>query len=234
MKIAGIEKTTLIDYPNKIACTLFLYGCNFRCKFCHNPELVVLPLKKEISEEEILNYLKKRKNQLEGVCITGGEPLMTINKSFLKKIKEIGYCIKIDTNGSIPEILKELIEEKLVNFIAMDIKSDKENYYKIINSDIDLKNIEKSMKIIEKAGIDYEFRTTIVKDFHTSENIKSMAEWINKVLEKKPKKICLQGFKNQGKILCKNFSEKKDTPEKYLKKLKEEISPFFEEIEIRF
>src|SRR4030043_765294 len=105
MKIAGIEKITLIDYPGKIACTIFLYGCNFKCKFCHNPELVVLPIEKEIPEQEILDFLKKRKNQLEGVCITGGEPLLTLEKNFLKRIKELGYEIKIDTNGSFPEKL---------------------------------------------------------------------------------------------------------------------------------
>jgi pyruvate formate lyase activating enzyme len=233
MKIAGIEKTTLIDYPNKIACTIFLYGCNFRCKFCHNPELVTLPLKKEIYSEEILNYLKKRKNQLEGVCITGGEPFLTLRKNFLKKIKKIGYEIKVDTNGSFPEKLKEFIDDKLIDFIAMDIKADKRKYFQLINSATDLNKIEKSIKIITNSGIDYEFRTTIIEDFHSIEDMKKMAEWIVEISGKRAKKICLQGFKNQGKILDENFANKKNTSEKHLRKIKEEIKEFFEEIEIR-
>jgi pyruvate formate lyase activating enzyme len=233
MKIAGIEKTTFIDYPGKIACTIFLYGCNFKCGFCHNPELVTFPLEKEISEQDIFSYLKKRKNQLEGVCITGGEPLLSIKKDFLKKIKEIGYEIKIDTNGSFPEKLKELLEEGLVDFVAMDIKTDKENYSKVVNSEVDLKKIEKSIKLIVSKAKDYEFRTTIVEDFHEIENMRKMAQWLNTLSGKKPKKLCLQGFKNQGKVLDKGFANKKNTSEKYLKSIKEGLKDFFEEIEIR-
>lgn len=233
MKIAGIEKTTLIDYPNKIACTLFLYGCNFKCKFCHNPELVILPLKKEIPQQEVLDYLRKRKNQLEGICITGGEPLLTLKRNFLKKIKGLGYEIKIDTNGSFPEKLKKFIDEKLVDFIAMDIKADKENYLKLVNSEIDLKKIEESIRLIAKSGADYEFRTTIIEDFHDIENMRNMVEWLNETFGKKPKKLCLQGFKNKGKILDKGFANKKDTSEKYLKEIKEEIKDYFEDVEIR-
>jgi len=233
MKIAGIEKTTLIDYPGKIACTIFIYGCNFRCKFCHNPELVILPIEKEISEQEILDFLKKRKNQLEGVCITGGEPILSIKKDFLKKIKEFGYEIKIDTNGSFPEKLKEFIDEELVDFVAMDIKASKEKYSELINFKIDLKDIEKSIKLITSKAKDYEFRITILEDFHSIDDIKKMAQWLNFISGKKPKKLCLQGFKNKGKILDKEFSNKKDTSEKYLKKINKEIKDFFEEVEIR-
>ncbi|HKL23166.1 MAG TPA: radical SAM protein, partial [Candidatus Nanoarchaeia archaeon] len=109
MKIKGIQKTTLIDYPGKIACTLFLFGCNFRCGFCHNPELVIKEEVQDIDEKEILNFLEKRKGKLEGVCITGGEPFLTLDKNFIKKIKEKGYFVKIDTNGSFPEKLKDFI-----------------------------------------------------------------------------------------------------------------------------
>lgn len=233
MKIAGIEKTTLIDYPNKIACTLFLYGCNFKCKFCHNPELVVLPLKKEIPVQDVLNYLKKRKNQLEGVCITGGEPLLTIEKSFLKKIKEMNYKIKVDTNGSFPEKLKEIIDEKLVDFIAMDVKAGKEKYSQLIDFDVNMKDIEKSMKIISNSGIDYEFRTTLVEDFHKINDVVEMAEWIKDGCGKKPKKFCLQGFENKGKVLNEEFANKKNTSKKYLREVKDKIKEFFEEVEIR-
>ncbi|RKX59006.1 MAG: anaerobic ribonucleoside-triphosphate reductase activating protein, partial [Thermodesulfobacteriota bacterium] len=137
MKIKGIQELTLIDYPGKLACTLFLYGCNFRCGFCHNPELVLAPLGNDYTQEEILKFLEKRKGQLEGVCITGGEPLMTIDIEFLNKIKDLGYSIKLDTNGSFPELLEELIKDKLIDYIAMDVKIGKDKYNDLTCSDID-------------------------------------------------------------------------------------------------
>jgi len=233
MKIAGIQKTTLIDYPNKIACTLFIYGCNFRCGFCHNPELVILPCEKEYSQEEILDFLEKRKKQLEGVCITGGEPLLTLEKEFLKKIKDLGYLIKLDTNGSFPEKLKEFIEEKLIDFISMDIKSSKENYQKVTSSNVDVNKIEQSIKLISNSGVDYEFRTTIMNRFHNKEELVKMGKWLNEIIGKKPKKFCLQGFKNKGKVLEESFKMEKDTSEEFLNELKEVSKEFFNEIEIR-
>ncbi len=181
MKIAGLQKTTLIDYPGKIACTIFLYGCNFRCGFCYNPNLVTKEFDKGFSEEEILSFLKKRKGKLEAVCITGGEPLISLDEDFLKKIKELGFLIKIDTNGSYPKKLKELVEKKLVDYIAMDIKGSKKNYQKITNSNIPLEKIEESIKIIHDFG-NYEFRTTIVDKFHDEKEIESLGEWINGLL----------------------------------------------------
>jgi len=138
--------------------------------------------------------LEKRKNKLEGVCFTGGEPLLTLEKSFLKKVKELGYLIKMDTNGSFPEKLKELLDEKLIDFIAMDIKGCREDYEKIINTKIDMKKIEESIKLIINSGIDYEFRTTIVSDIHHKQNFEEMCKWINDLTEMKPKKYSLQGF----------------------------------------
>ncbi len=232
MKISGLQKTTLIDYPKKIACIIFLYGCNFRCGFCHNPELVLHKPEAEYSEKEILEFLKKRKGQLEGVCITGGEPLLDLDLDFLKKIKELGYLIKIDTNGSFPEKLKEIINNKLVDYIAMDIKSSKEKYEKIVNAKIDLNKIEESIKIISLLE-DYEFRTTIIEGIHNLEEIKKIAIWLNEVTKKKPKKFCLQGFKNQGKFISEDFKNKKDTSKEFLEELKKEIENYFEEVEVR-
>ncbi len=232
MKIMGLQETTLIDYPDKIACTLFLYGCNFKCGFCHNPGLVLKPEGKEYSEEEILEFLKKRKEYLEGICITGGEPLLNLDLEFLERIKRLGYSIKIDTNGGFPEKLKEIIEKGLVDFVAMDIKSSKGNYNKVINSNIDIDKIEKSMKLV--SGLkDYEFRTTIIEGIHDIGEVKKIAIWLNEIIKGKPKKFCLQGFKNQGKLLDKSFMKKKDTSEKFLNELKEEIKDYFEEVEIR-
>ncbi len=233
MKIKGIQELTLIDYPGKLACTLFLYGCNFKCGFCHNPELVLAPLGKDYTEKEILDFLEKRKGQLEGVCITGGEPLMTIDVAFLKKIKDLGYSIKIDTNGSFPELLEELIKKKLVDYVAMDVKSSEGNYQKITNSDIDIKKIEKSIKIISSLLDYYEFRTTIIEDLHDVKELEEMAKWINHLCAGKAKKFVLQGFKNQGKFIENKFKKKKDTKESYLKDLRNILEDYFEIVELR-
>lgn len=232
MKIKGIQKITLIDYPNKIACTLFLFGCNFKCGFCHNPELVMKESSKDLDEKDILEFLNKRKDKLEGICITGGEPLLTLEKNFLKKIKEIGYLIKIDTNGSCPEKLKEIINEKLVDFIAMDIKSCKEDYEKVCSCKIDLQKIEESIKLIVDSDLDYEFRTTIVPDLHNKENIIKLSEEINKICSK-PKKYCLQAFTNSGKFINTKYENEKNVSEKFLEEIKEAIKDYFEEVEIR-
>lgn len=232
MKIKGLQKTTFIDYPGKIACTLFLFGCNFKCDFCHNPELVLENKNKDIPEEEILNFLEKRKEYLEGVCITGGEPLLSLKKDFVKKIKSLGYKIKLDTNGSFPEKLGEYVKENLVDFIAMDIKASKENYNNVVNAKVYLENIEKSIKVISSIP-EYEFRTTILRDIHNEGEMIKIALWLNESIGEKPKKFCLQAFKNKGKILGKNLEKEKDVQEETLIKLKEIIQDKFEEIEIR-
>ena len=233
MKIKGLQEFTLIDYPGKLACTLFLYGCNFRCGFCHNPELVLSPLGKDYSEEEILKFLEKRKGQLEGVCITGGEPLLTLDFDFLKKIKELGYSIKLDTNGSFPELLEELIKDGLIDYVAMDIKSSRDKYQNITNSDIDVKKIEKSIKIIASLLDYYEFRTTILEDIHDEKELEEMARWLNQLCIGKPKRFVLQGFKNQGKFIDESFNSKKDIKEEYLKELKEVLEEYFDDVDIR-
>ena len=232
MNISGFQKFTLIDYPGKIACTLFLHGCNFRCGFCHNPELVLIPPKESYSKKEILDFLMKRKEQLGGVCFTGGEPLMTIEEDFLREIKNLGYNIKIDTNGSFPHLLEELIGSNLIDYVAMDIKSSPKNYQKITNSNIDVSKIEESIKIISNL-LNYEFRTTILEDFHTKEEMIEMAKWLNELCGKKPKKFSLQGFKNHGKFIDSSFNKKKNTREEYLQELKEVLEPYFEEIKIK-
>jgi pyruvate formate lyase activating enzyme len=232
MNISGFQEFTLIDYPGKIACILFLHGCNFRCGFCYNPELVLIPPKETYSKKEILDFLRKRKGQLDGVCITGGEPLMTIDKDFLREIKNLGYSLKIDTNGSFPNVLEDLILSKLVDYVAMDIKSTPENYEKTVNSEIDISKIEKSIKLISELK-DYEFRTTIIEGLHDKEEVIEMAKWLNRICGKKPKNFSLQGFKNHGKFIDSSFSRKKNVREEYLQELKEAIKDYFEEIKIK-
>ena len=232
MLIKGLQKTTLIDYPGKIACTIFLFGCNFRCGYCHNPELVITPENFSYSEDKILDFLEKRKKYLEGVCITGGEPLMNVDFEFLRKIKDMGYKIKIDTNGSFPEKLKELIEKKLVDYIAMDVKASRENYEEVVNSNVPMEKIEKSIKIISNFH-EHEFRTTVVERFHDGEEIKKIALWINNLSGNKNSKYCLQGFKNSGKILGSEFLSEKDSNKSYLNELKKVCEPFHKEVFIR-
>lgn len=222
MKIKYIEKTSLVDYPGKIACTLFFFGCNFKCGFCYNPELVIEEKTFDLTEKEILDFLEKRKNQLEGVCLTGGEPLISLEKDFLKKIKNFCYSIKIDTNGSFPEKLKEFLEENLVDYVAMDIKGIKEDYEKITNSKIGLRKIEESMKIVSSLK-NYEFRTTFVPRFHNEEKIIEEIKWINSVIKKKIKNFALQGFKNFGKFIDMDFKNERNANEKELNYIKEKI-----------
>lgn len=233
MKICGLQKTTLIDYPGKIACTIFLYGCNFRCGFCHNPELVIERNDNTISKQEILDFLNKRKKYLEGVCITGGEPLMNLEKDFLNEIKKLGYLIKLDTNGSFPERLKEFINEGLIDFISMDIKSSLEKYSYVSSSEVDIKKIKESIRIIINSNIDYEFRTTILENIHDKEEVKKIALLLDNLAETKVKKYVLQGFKNSGKFIDLKYKFKRDVSEDYLLKLKQEVIEFFEDIEIR-
>ncbi|PIP24752.1 MAG: anaerobic ribonucleoside-triphosphate reductase activating protein, partial [Candidatus Nealsonbacteria bacterium CG23_combo_of_CG06-09_8_20_14_all_36_125] len=171
MEIGGLQKVTLIDYPGRIAATVFLCGCNFKCPWCYSSELV-LPekIKKQpkISEREFFKYLKDRKKLLDGLVLCGGEP--TINKklpSFIKKIKKMGFLIKLDTNGSDPKILKKLIDEKLIDYVAMDLKGPKERYSEFSGRKVDVKKIQKSIDILKENKVDYEFRSTIVPSLHT-------------------------------------------------------------------
>lgn len=204
MKIYGLQKLTLLDYPKKTACTVFTGGCNFRCPFCHNALLVTdIDSSNTYTEEEILDFLAKRKGLLDGVCITGGEPLMQSDiAEFIKRIKELGYKVKLDTNGTFPERLKELLENRLVDYVAMDIKNSKEKYAKTAGiENINLSHIEKSINMLKLSDIDYEFRTTVVKEFHTVSDIEKIAEWI-----KGAKGYFLQNFEDSGNLIGTNLS----------------------------
>ncbi len=233
MKIKHLEPATFVDYPGKISCTIFLYGCPFRCGFCYNPSLVLQEETEDKSQEEILDFLKKRIGLIEGVCFTGGEPLMNIDEEFLEKVKALGYLIKIDTNGSYPEKLKKLIEKKLVNYIAMDIKSDKESYQEVIGTIIPMIRIEESIKTIAQFP-NYEFRTTIIEKIHSKERIENMLIWVNNLIGGKIKNFALQGFKNHGVFIDKEYNEEKNTSEEYLKELKIIAEKYAENITIKY
>ena len=202
MKISGFQKLTLLDFPGHTACTLFTSGCNMRCPFCHNTPLVTGDAPEEHSEEEILSYLRKRQGILDGVAITGGEPLLHKDiGDFIRKIKAAGYKVKLDTNGSKSDVLKSLIDEGLVDFVAMDIKNTKEKYALTSGSCVPYEEIAGSIDIIKNSGIPHEFRTTVVKEFHDMEDILAIAKMLGK-----GEKYYLQQFKDSGDILCEGCS----------------------------
>ncbi len=199
MIIMGLQKLTLLDYPEKMAATVFTGGCNFRCPFCHNASLV-LPenYQGQITENEFFDFLEMRKGILEGVCITGGEP--TLQKDlpdFIKKIKDMGYLVKLDTNGFIPSKLKMLVSEGYVDYVAMDIKNSPERYGETVGiENFNVKPILESVEFLKTAGIDYEFRTTLVKNFHSEHDIIEIGNWL-----KDCPKVFLQAFKDSGDLI---------------------------------
>ena len=176
----GFQKLTLLDYPSKMASVVFTGGCNFRCPFCHNRSLVFLNEQEgEINVEYIYDYLEKRKKMLDGVCISGGEPLLHAGlEEFIRKIKDMGLLVKLDTNGSSFEKLKDLVEKGLVDYVAMDIKNIKSEYAKTIGlNEYDISEVEKCVSYLKEDHVDYEFRTTLVKEFHENVDFKLMGEW---------------------------------------------------------
>ncbi len=229
MQIKGLQKLTLLDYPKHVAATLFFNGCNFKCAYCHNPELVNLKESQKLktyNEKEILDFLKERKSFIDGVCITGGEPTLNKNISnFLRKIKKLGYEIKLDTNGTNPKVLKQIIKNKLVNYVAMDIKAPLEKYEEITKTKVNQENIKESIKIIKKMN-DYEFRTTIIPDLSEQDIIK-IAELINGA-----KAYYLQQF-IPLKCLDKRYSKKKPYPSERIQKMLEKVKTSFEKCAIR-
>lgn len=181
MQIHGFQKMTMLDYPGKVACTLFTAGCNFRCPFCHNALLVTeIDPAATYDPEEILSYLKKRRGLLDGVAITGGEPLMNRDiPELLKQLKSLGYAVKLDTNGSYPDLLREVVSAGLVDYVAMDVKNSKEKYAMTVGLPrFDLAPVEESVDFLLSDAVDYEFRTTVVKEFHTEADIAAIADWI--------------------------------------------------------
>lgn len=203
MIIKGLQKTTLLDFPGKVACTVFTAGCNFRCPFCHNASLVVRAGDvDEISSDAFFNYISKRKGILDGVCITGGEPLLSVGiEDFIRKIKDMGFLVKLDTNGAYPEKLEALLNEGLVDYVAMDIKNSKEKYALTAGLEEFPAAIERSIKIIMDKAPDYEFRTTVVRELHDTQDIVKISEWL-----KGAKRYFLQSYVDSGDILCEGFS----------------------------
>lgn len=198
MKINGLQKTTLLDYPGKVACTLFTPGCNFRCPFCHNAGLVLGGEGEPLSESEILRFLEKRKGILEGVCVTGGEPLLQADiGDFLAEVKALGLSVKLDTNGSFPARLKSLVSAGVVDYVAMDIKNSPAKYARTVGvPNFDLAPVRESVAFLKSGNLPFEFRTTVVRELHEAEDFEEIGKWI----EGAPQYF-LQNFTDSGELL---------------------------------
>lgn len=228
MQIHGLNKTTLLDYPEHVAATIFCGGCNFRCPFCHNADLVLNPMSQpQIPEEEILEFLQKRKNILSGVCVTGGEPTLQPDLAeFIRKIKAIGYLVKLDTNGYRPEVLCALLEENLIDYIAMDIKSGQSGYKTAVGIEHFVpEKIRKSIDVIMHCGVQYEFRTTVVKGLHTAEDFREISELI-----KGCRAYFLQSYKDSGNVLVPGYQS---FSKEELGQFAQLVRPHVERIELR-
>ena len=228
MEIHGFHKTTLLDYPGHVAATVFTGGCNFRCPFCHNRNLVLHPASEPlIAEEEVFACLKKRKGILEGVCITGGEPtLQTDLRRFIARIKELGYPVKLDTNGYRPQTLRQLLEEGLLDYVAMDVKASLQNYKNAAGcSELDLSRIEESIDILKNCGIACEFRTTVVKGIHTVEEFDSIGRLLSGA-----KIYYLQAFRENENVLCDGFEA---FPAAIMEKMADLARKYIDKVELR-
>lgn len=213
MLLKGLQKVTLLDYPERIACTVFTGGCNFRCPFCQNASLVTHIDDDFIPEEEFFQYLESRKGKIDAVCVSGGEPCVQKDlKEFITKIKKMGYLVKLDTNGSYPDTVKELLNNHLLDYIAMDVKNTKEKYALTCGKDGFIDDINESIELIKNSEIPHEFRTTVVKEFHTIDDIVEIAKWVY------PSKLYLQQFKDSGDLIQKNLHAH---PEKILHEMQE-------------
>lgn len=237
MRLGGVEQLTLIDYPDKVAATVFTLGCNFRCPYCYSSELVIpdkIEKQPKFSEEDFFDFLDKRKGKLEGVVICGGEP--TIHKDlpqFAQKIKDMGFLVKLDSNGSNPQMLEKLIEEGLIDYVAMDVKGPKEKYDIMTGlgdkwSEDLMGKVDKSIEILKRGDVDYEFRTTVVPDVLKKEDLLSIADWI-----KGAEKYYLQNYRAQKETINPEFMKKKPYDESFLKEVCEEIKGNFKICKVR-
>lgn len=226
MNIVGLEKLSLVDYPGEISATIFTSGCNLRCPFCHNGEFVG---KNDsfISEAEVLAYLDERKKLLTGLCISGGEPTLQPDlKLFIKKVKQLGLKVKLDTNGTNPGVVEELIKENLIDYFAMDIKNSPKDYAKTCGlENLKLESILKSINLLKQNLVPYEFRTTLVKEFHTVNSIKEMGEVLNGA-----KKLVLQKFVDRDTCIRGGLNE---VPLSEVQEYIKILSQFIEDVKTR-
>lgn len=227
MRIGGLQKMTLLDYPGKVACTVFLTGCNLRCPYCHNPSLV-LPgcAGQELPMEDLLDFLKTRINKLDGVCVTGGEP--TIQEKlpeFLEQLHRLGFLVKLDTNGTNPKMLEALLDAGLLDYVAMDIKNSPGLYKKTCGGRTIFEAVEKSAGLLLKGAVDYEFRTTVCAPLHTPESLADIGRWL-----RGSRRYFLQPFENPGALVGSGVTA---LSEEELLRLREAVLPYISNTQIR-
>ncbi len=231
MHIEAYQKLTLLDYPGRTAVTVFTHGCNFRCPFCHNAGLVVRPSEQRVDETELLAYLEKRKKLLDGVCITGGEPLLQNDiADFIKKVRDLGYAVKLDTNGSFPDRLAALIDAGLIDYVAMDIKNSPDKYALTAGAPQDIVvRVKESVALLLNNKVEFEFRTTITGNLHTAMDMQAIGEWIRGA-----KRYFLQPFKDSGDIVAGADAASAFTCEKaHAEALLAAVKPYVPTTEIR-
>lgn len=231
--ICGLQKMTLLDFPGKIACTVFLGGCNFRCPFCHNSELFMGKPEKLMEDEVFFAFLKSRRGLLDGVCVSGGEPtLYKTLPDFLAKIKEMGFLVKLDTNGYRPEVLKALVQQGLVDYVAMDVKNSPAMYAQTVGLEkMELSSIEESLRFLIGGELPYELRTTLVRQLHDAASIQDMGAWLAALVPgRKPKKLFLQSFVDRDTVLFAGLSAPEQEATAGFAKI---LAPFAEEVTIR-
>ena len=233
MNIVGLQKMTLLDYPGKVACTVFLGGCNFRCPFCHNKDLLDGKAEPWITEEELLEFLKKRQGLLDAVCISGGEP--TLQQELIglaQRIKDMGYLVKLDTNGSNPALLKALVTADVLDYVAMDIKNCPRRYGETAGvPKMDLSRIEESIRFLMSDAVDYEFRTTVAEQLHSLQDMKEMGQWLQSLSSgTKPKRLFIQPYRDSEGVLCPGLC----APEReVLTAFCQELQPYVGNVSIR-
>ena len=231
--ICGLQKMTLLDFPGKIACTVFLGGCNFRCPFCHNSELFMGKPEKLMEDEEFFKFLSTRKGLLDGVCVSGGEPTLYKDlPDFLGKIKEMGFLVKLDTNGYRPEVLKALVERKLVDYVAMDVKNSPAMYARTVGLErMNMNAIEESLRFLIGGSVAYELRTTLVRPFHDEASIQDMGVWLGSLVPgKRPQKLFLQSFVDRDTVLFSGLTAPEAEATQEFAKI---LAPFAEQVTIR-
>lgn len=233
MKITGLQKLTLLDYPGKVACTVFLGGCNFRCPFCHNSDLLDGKAEALMDDAAFLDFLKKRTGLLDAVCVSGGEPTLQPElPQFLKSIKDMGFLVKLDTNGYRPEVLASLADAGLVDYVAMDVKNGPSAYPVTVGrSDMDLPRIEQSLRYLIEGNLPHEFRTTVVEELHSEASVLEMGQWLSGLAApKKPEKLYLQCFVSRESVLQSGLhAPQATTLEKYV----EILTPYVGQIALR-
>ena len=226
MYLGGIQKLTLLDYPGKLACTVFTTGCNYRCPFCHNAALVTHP-SEQVSVDDVPEFLKKRRGVLQGVCVSGGEPLLQPDTpELLAQIRSLGYSVKLDTNGSFPERLRQVVEAGLVDYVAMDVKNSPAAYGETVGrEDFDLSGVSESIRYLLSGAVDYEFRTTVVRKFHDVQRLTALAQWISGA-----KRYYLQAFEDSGDLISEGLHGY--DPEE-LEKLRDAVAKVLPCVELR-